>query len=135
MKREDWKNLEAYLRFPCATSAILVDGRKVMLQVRTEGMQMVIFVFVDGAMRGSWLDPTKPCPEQAFMRRIESYLWSKKERDGAARFAKRFGKREAKKYLGDMNKKYVHFSPYFPSVRAIRAQYEKTFKSIEPAEV
>lgn len=135
MKREDWTKLEAYLRFPVATSAMLVDGRKVCLQVRTEGMQMVVFVFVDGVMKGEWLDPARPCPEQAFMRRIESFLWSKKERDGAAKFAKRFGKSEAKKYLGDMNKKIVCFSPYFPSVRTIRTQYEKTFKSIELAEV
>jgi hypothetical protein len=68
------------------------------------------------------------------MRRHERYLWSKKERDAYAKFAKRFGKREAKKYLGDMTKKYVFFSPHFSSVRAVRIQYEKTFKSIELVE-
>jgi hypothetical protein len=76
------------------------------------------------------LDAKKPCPEQTYMRRLEHFLWSKKERDDAVKFAKRWGKREAKKYMGDRDKKFVSFLPYFTSVRAIRNQYEKTFKSI-----
>jgi len=134
MKREDWKKVEDRLCFPGANMSLRVDGRDVTLAVRTDKMKMVILVFVDGWAKGAWLDVTKPCPEQAYMRRHERYLWPKKERDGTAKFAKRFGKREAKKYLGDMDKKFVCFYSYFPSVRAVRTHYEKTFESIELVE-
>jgi hypothetical protein len=131
MKREDWKKVEDRLRFPGAQVSLRVDDREVCLGVRTDKMKMVIQVFIDGWTRGEWLNVEKPCPEQDFMKRHERYIWSKKERDAAAKFAKRWGKRAAKEHLGDMNKKFVFFSPYFSSVRAVRTQYEKTFKSIE----
>lgn len=131
MKLQDWKKIEDELRFPGATSKMLVDGRTVTLQVETLSMKLVIGVFVDGWSKGAWLIAKEPCPEQAYMRRVERNLWSKKERDNAAKYAKRFGKREAEKVFGGMNKKFVAFYSYFPSVRAVRIQYEKTFKSIE----
>jgi hypothetical protein len=134
MTREDWKKVEDRLRFPGARTTLKVDGRDVALVVLTDKMKMVIQVYVDGWVRGEWLDAEKPCPEQSYMRRHERFLWSKKERDDAAKFAKRWGKREAKKYMGDRDKKFVSFLPYFTSVRVIRAQYEKTFKSIELVE-
>jgi hypothetical protein len=131
MKREDWKKVEDKLRFPGARASLRVDGRDVILEVRTDKMKMVISVYVDGWVKGEWLDAKKPCPEQAYMRRHETYLWSKKHRDEAAKWAKRYGKREARKLFGDMDKKIVFHIPYFPSVRTIRTEYEKTFKSIE----
>ena len=134
MKREDWKKVEDRLRFPGAEVRLRVDDRDVTLGVRTDKMKMVIQVYVDGWTRGEWMDAKKPCPEQAYMARHERYLWPKKERDAAAKFAKRWGKREAKKYMGDRDKKFVCFSPVFSSVRAVRIQYEKTFKSIELVE-
>ena len=134
MNRQDWTKIEDRLRFPGAQASLRVDGRDVCLAVRTCKMKMVIQVFIDGWTRGEWLNVKEPCPEQAFMKRHERYLWSKKERDAAAKFAKRWGKREAKKYMGDRDNKFVCFLPYFPSVRAIRTQYEKTFKSIDLVE-
>jgi len=131
MTREDWKMVEDRLRFPGARVSLRVGGRDVVLEVRTDKMKMVIKVYVDGWVRGEWLDAKKPCPEQRYMRRHEPYLWSKKQRDEAAKWAKRYGKLEARKLFGDMNKKIVFFIPYFPSVRAVRSHYEKTFSSIE----
>lgn len=131
MKREDWKKVDDRLRFPGARASLRVDGRDVTLEIRTDKMKMVIQVYVDGWVRGEWLDPKKPCPEQRYMRRHESYLWSKKQRDEATKWAKRYGKREARKLFGDMDKKAIFFSPYFTSVRAVRTHYEKAFSSIE----
>ncbi len=131
MKREDWKKVEDRLCFPGARASLCVDGRAVVLEVRTDKMKMVIQVYVDGWVEGEWLDHKKSCPEQRYMRRLENYLWSKKQRDEAAKWAKRYGKLEARKLFGDMDKKVVFFSPYFPSVRAVRTHYEKTFSSIE----
>jgi len=131
MTKEDWKKVEDRLRFPGARASLRVDGKDVILEVRTDKMKMVIQVYVDGWVRGEWLDTKKSCPEQSYMRRHERFLWPKKERDAAAKFAKRWGKREAKKYMGDMDKKFVCFIPYFPSVSAVRTHYEKTFSSIE----
>lgn len=134
MNREDWKKVEDKLCFPGANACLKVDGRDVSLQVKTDKMKMVIQVYVDGWTRGEWMDAKKPCPEQAYLARHERYVWPKKDRDEVAKYAKRFGKREAKKYFGDMEKKYVYFSPLFSSVRAVRIQFEKTFKSIELVE-
>ena len=134
MNRQDWKKIEDKLRFPGARASLRVDGKDVTLEVRTDKMKMVIQVFIDGWTRGEWMDVKKPCPEQAYMLRHERYLWSKKHRDEAAKWAKRYGKLEARKLFGDPDKKIVFFCPYFSSVRAIRIQYEKTFKSIELVE-
>jgi hypothetical protein len=134
MKREDWKEIEDKLRFPGARARLKVDGRDVSLVVGTDKMKMVIQVYVDGWVKGEWMDAKKPCPEQAYMARHERYVWPKKDRDEGAKYAKRFGKREAKKCFGDMEKKFVYFSSIFPSVRAVRTHYEKTFKSIELVE-
>jgi hypothetical protein len=131
MKREDWKVVADKLCWPGASVHLRVDGKNVTLQVGTDKMKMVIMVFVDGWMRGEWLNVEKPCPEQAFMCRRETYLWGKKERDAAAKYAKRYGKIHALRVYGDMDKKFVCFSPFFPSVPRVRAHYEKTFKSIE----
>lgn len=131
MKREDWKVVEDKLRWPGASVHLRVDGKDVTLQVGTDKMKMVIQVFVDGWFRGEWLNVEKPCPEQAYMLRGERFIFSKKGRDGAAKFAKRFGMREAQKYFGNTDRKFLYFSPIFPSVRAVRLHYEKTFKSIE----
>ena len=134
MNREDWKKIEDRLRFPGARASLRVDARDVVLEVRTDKMKMVIAVYVDGWMKGEWVDAKNPYPEQAYMRRHERYLWSNKQRDVAAKWAKRYGKRDARARFGDMDKKIVFFLPYFPSVRAVRTHYEKTFKSIELVE-
>jgi hypothetical protein len=131
MTREDWKAVEDKLRWPGASARLRVDGRAVTLQVGRDKMKMVIMVFVDGFLRGAWLDAKMPCPEQAFMCRRERYLWDKKARDAVAKYAKRYGKLEARRVYGDMDKKFVCFSSFFPSVPKVRAHYEKTFKSIE----
>jgi hypothetical protein len=131
MTREDWKAVEDNLRWPGASARLRMDDHEVTLQVATDKMKMVIWVYVDGWVRGEWLNHKKPCPEQCYMRRIEKYLWPKKQRDAATKWAKRYGKREARELFGDMNKKIVLFTPFFPSVRAARIQYEKMFKDIE----
>lgn len=132
MKIEDWKKVEdGMLTHPLANPRLNVDGRTVRLHNVRDKQRIVIAVYVDGWIKGEWLNPKKPCPEQAYMRKCEKNLFKKKEREEYAKFAKQFGKREAKKYLPDMTRTYVFFTPYFPSVRAIRLQYEKNFKSIE----
>lgn len=134
MTREDWKKVEDKMRGFHGYVKLRVDGRDVELVNVLDGRTIIIHVFVDGMTKGLWLLSDKPSPEQAYMRRHERFACSKKTREEYAKYEKRFGKRAAKQDLFDVDRKYVVFMPYFPSVRAVRLQYEKTFKSIELVE-
>jgi len=56
LSKEEWIDLENSLLWPLAQREILCDGYKVTLQVRNlKKLQLGIFVFVDGYMKGKWV--------------------------------------------------------------------------------
>lgn len=134
MTREDWQIVEDKLfRYPLASISLLVDGRTVRLHNVRDKQRIVIAVYIDGWIKGEWLNPDKECPERAYMRAQPKYVFGKKYRDNLEKLEKKLGKKRAKELgvASDRNAKRISYWPWFPSVRALKSQYEKTFKSIE----
>lgn len=58
MTKEDWEYVKTRWGVPYATICFMVDGYKLGLSTRRDGMSLVMLVFVDGFSRGEWLVKT-----------------------------------------------------------------------------
>lgn len=125
MTKEDWKELEKYMRYPGATAHLLVDGYNVDLQVQVDKMQMLIAVFIDGKFKGKWL--SEDCEiRRKFAHRSKRSIISKKE------FAKRTkGLSKAVKDELQKNNTYYSYMPYFSSINALKRHLTANNESIE----
>lgn len=132
MTKEDWEKIDKALGGLYGFAKLTVDGREIQLQrQRVSKNQLGIVTFVDGKFKGEWGLSSNEHPEQKFLRRVESFVYTEKTRKSW----KRLSKRRQKEWGLDPDRKSHYFSPIWPSVTAIRRHYQKTFASIELIEV
>ncbi len=132
MTKEDWKRVEKALAGVYGFAKLMVDGKLITFERRQVSMnQLGIIVYVDGICKADWIGKSKEYPEQRFLRKIDSFLWTPKRRAEL----KKWPKRMLRKYNYDPDAKYHYFSMIWRNVTEIRRHYEKTFSSIELIEV
>lgn len=123
---EDWKKVEDAIQ-PWRNVCLLIDGYEITMElVPKTKTSYSIFLYVNGEFKGEWVD--KDCEERRrFMYRRESYLHSKELRDSK----KKLPAKTCKSITIDIDKKYVSFTPFFPSFTALRRSLVKNNKKIE----
>lgn len=137
MKREDWKKVEDLVN--SGRSALLrIEGRIITLRLERLKMQLVVGVYVDGSIKGTWCTSESEHDESRFMCRKQCYVYTAKFRKMWAEAERKLSglklrvlKREMPT---DINAKRTCLVPWFPSLTKVRTQYEKTFASIELVE-
>lgn len=134
MKREDWKKVEDLVN--AGRSALLrIEGRVITLRLERTKMKLVVGVYVDGAIKGAWCTTESEHEESRFMYRLQRYVYSGKLRKMLADAEKKLSGLKLRvlkqEPFADINAKRTDLLPWFPSVAKVRAQYEKTFKTIE----
>jgi hypothetical protein len=108
------------LNSPFASLKLDCDGYQIGLQAQSKdksGLRFVLSLYVNGWMKGVWLDLKNPCPEQKFMRRMERPLHSKKEQEAIVKFEVACGMKR-KDAIDKAARKFAYLAPYFPSGRA-----------------
>lgn len=132
MTKEEWEKVEKALSGVFGSAKLRVDNHDVTFQRRLYGKnRLAIVTFVDGHMKGEWLDPKKEQPEQRYLRLVAKFAWKAESR----KRIKKMSKRRQKELGYDPDEKYHYFNPSWPNTTAIRRHYQKTFQSIELIEV
>lgn len=134
LTKAEWALVEKQLSGFYGSVYLLVDGRRVTFARRLVSKnRLSIVTYVDDCLEGKWMLPKNECPESSYLRRVERFVYSAKERALEHKTIKRIGVKTLKKWklYRDPNKKFLLYDWCWPSVTAIRRHYEKTFKSIE----
>lgn len=96
------------------------DGYRISLQVRMKdksGMRYVVCLFVNGVFEGKWVHPEPSHPEQKFLRRVERFLFSPKEREHFIKMEVLCGTKR-KEAVAKANRKFVLFDYVFSTPRS-----------------
>lgn len=134
MTKEDWQKVETALSGTYGSAKIKADEFEVTFRRGLVSKnRLAIVTYVDGYMRGIWIDAANHCPEQRCLRPVSSPMIKAKERAALKKLSKR-----TLKALGpafDPDRKWHFFAPNWHSVAQIRRHYQKTFSTIELIEV
>lgn len=132
MKKEQWQQVEEKLAGYIGTVQLVVDGYTVTFaKEMVSKNKLGIVTYVNGEWKGVWLSPSKPCPEQQFLRPTVKNVYPAKYRAGMTKARRKL----LKEMNIDPDQKWHGFDLIWSSVATIRRHYEKTFKSIELVEV
>lgn len=132
LSQEDWQYIEEKTKLLFGRVAIRFDDFHVVYKVEHySATKANIVTYVNGEWHGVWCSGDKPCPQQQFMRRLELSVYKPKVK---ADILKKFGKRSAKKYFPNLDKKIVAFdicwASWSPVVRHIK-KIAPAFASVE----
>lgn len=134
MTKEDWQKVETALSGTYGSAKIKADEFEVTFRRGLVSKnRLAIVTYVDGYMRGIWIDAAKQYPEQRCLRPISRPMIKAKERADLKKLSKR-----ALKALGpafDPDRKWHFFDVSWHSVTQIRRHYQKTFAKLELVEV
>ncbi|MCP1375364.1 hypothetical protein [Dyella lutea] len=125
MKREQWQELEARLKFPGATVKLQCDGYLVTLQVQLDRMRMVIAVYVDGWMRGEWM--STDCEQRRRFLRPRTV----KPKPYTKAQIKVLGKKWCEQQFAKLT--HTYYTPIWPTIPPLRRHFEKHNASVELA--
>lgn len=132
MTKKEWTCVEEALSGLIGSVELLVNGRNVLLQRAQIKNRLVVAVYVDRTMKGVWIGRENEYPEQRFLYPKQCYRYCAKHR----RALKKISRARLKKYgIDDPNERWTLWSPFFPSVSAVRRHYTKTFSEIELVDV
>lgn len=139
LTKEEWAQVDSQLSGLCGRVEMMVDGRNVTLtRGRISQNTLGVVVYIDGEWKGTWIGKTNDCPEQPYTYPKQRFVYTSKSRAEQKKMIKRFGKRRCKEIgitAEDVDRKITIWQPMFPSAKAVRRHYEKTFQSIELVKV
>ncbi|MGE4406068.1 hypothetical protein [Pseudomonas sp.] len=134
MTKEEWARVEKALSGTYGMARVKADEFVVTFHRRLVGKnRLAIVTYVDGYMKGEWIDAKDQHPEQRCLRPASRFMCRPKERAELKKLRKRVLKELGPAF--DPDRKWHYFDPSWPSVTAIRRHYQKTFASIELQEV
>jgi len=129
MTRQEWELVDRALSGLWGTARLRVDGREVWLDRALTGKNRLgIVVYVDGVIKTAWCGPPKEIPEQKYLYPQRRYKYRRKYRRILRKMSR---KRRRELGVGDPDERWTCYLPVFPSVRAVRWHYGRTFESIE----
>lgn len=126
MTNEDWNYVRDNVRLFNYVE-LLCDGHSVSLKEERLRNKIVIAVYVDGFIKGSWL--SHDCDiRRKFMRPVTKYAYSKKFRDDMLKI---FGKRQYNKNRGKYEAKRTYYLPYWHNINSLIRHLQNNCNSIE----
>jgi len=134
MTKEEWQEVEKALGGIYGRAKIKADGFEVVFSRRLVSKnRLAIVTYVDGYMKGVWIDAGTEYPEQRCLRPASRYMCKPKERASLKKLGKRL--RSSLGPAFDPDRKWHYFEVSWHSVAQIRRHYQKTFQSLELLEV
>lgn len=134
MTKEEWAQVERALSGTYGMARIKADEFVVTFyrQLISKN-RLAIVTYVDGQMRGEWINAENAHPEQRCLRPASRFMCSPKQRAELKKLRK--GLRKSLGPAFDPDRKWHYFDLGWPNVTAIRRHYQKTFKAIELQQV
>ena len=86
------------------------DGYDISLKIQRHKMKLVVGIFVNGTIKGTWCTEHAEHPEAKY---LAPYFVSKYKPSFKAKILKLYGKRRAYKEHPDLDDKYEYRLPYF----------------------
>ncbi len=126
MTNEDWQCVKDNVGL-FRTVALRCDGYNVDLCEERMGNKIVIAIYVDGYMKGKWLNGDCEIGRK-FMRPKTWYVLSKKQRE---EFKKIVGARRYKKERERYEEKLTTYYPYWTNINSLIRHLKKNCESIE----
>lgn len=134
MTKEEWVLVEQALSGFYGMARIKADEFVVTFHRKLiRKNRLAIVTYVDGYIKGEWIDSKKEHPEQRCLRPASRFMCKPKERAELKKLSKRLRKELGPAF--DPDRKWHYFDVSWPSVTAIRRHYQKTFKAIELQQV
>jgi len=119
MTEQEWKTIEGKLQGAYGMVKIQADDHVITLAVeRLKGLQYCIMVYIDGWIKGEYLNKDSALGLK-YYRKVERYLYTKKKRDDAAKFRKKF---KDKDFLSHADDKYTYLVLWFLSFKSVKKQ-------------
>ena len=129
---EQWQEIEETLSTQLGSVKLRCDGHEVFAIVKSEKMKLVIVLYIDGGMKGEWLNDESEICITLFDKK-RNYLSTRKERASALK------KLNNKRLPSDIRPffekiyeaKYSYFSPVWTSAKSFCRHIRKTCTTIE----
>lgn len=129
---EQWQEIEETLSTQLGSVKLRCDGHEVFAIVKSEKMKLVIVLYIDGGMKGQWLNDESEIGVKFFDKKTK-YLSTRKERASALK------KLNNKRLPSDIRPffekiyeaKYSYFSPVWTSAKSFCRHIRKTCTTIE----
>ena len=126
MTKDDWSALEEALSHAYGSAKILADGFEVSFQVMQDKMRLVIAPYVNGWMKGEWLQK-KTEEATRFYRPVTVSLYSPSQ---IKKLTKGMSKSRVKTFFPGLDKKHVYYSSQWLSFRSLKSHLIANNKSI-----
>lgn len=126
ISKEQWKAISEELDSFMPTVQFMLDGHKISINKEGYGkMQLALAVYIDGticmAHSTEAHDDFNPVTHKVwFKKTMWAYSPARQKK-----MIKQFGKRRAKEYFPNLEKKHFYYMPCFTSVRTLIGQYKK----------
>lgn len=132
ISKEQWAEIETQLTGIMGRVELLCDGYKVNACIERSGMKLVIAVYVNGEIKGSWCDGKGEIP-QKFCQVKKRYLYPASKRAVAAKAAKRRGMdADSRKWYTSIAERNIKtWMPWWTNSKAFCRHIRKTCTSIE----
>ena len=125
ISKELWQQIEEELKGIFGSASFKLDGHEISIERRskTEGMT-VLCVFIDGKIEYKFIQPDKHPSEihSKVWRTRKVSVYSPKEKQ---RIYKEFGKRKAKEYFPNLEKKGAYLDSTFNTALSLVRQFKK----------
>ena len=132
MTESEWRSVEEKLSYPYGRAAFRIDGYNIDVIVIKEmpnSLKYVLAVYVDGKIRSEWSLNDCDIRRKFYCRRSKSLLTASDKNSPWFRKLKKSERNEVIKHY-----QYNWYSPYFSSMRSLKAHFLKNNNSIELAE-
>jgi len=131
--KEQWESIEFQLSIHYGEVRLVCDGYEVTAQIQSAGpLKQVIAVYVNGYIKGEWMTGGHE-ESRKFYQERKSYLYSAKEREEAAKEARRrYQTAETRKFWQNVATAQVTvYSPNWKSPKSFTRHLRKTCTDIE----
>lgn len=130
---DKWKRIEEKLRYVFGNVKVRADGHEVTFDKRvdTKKQKLVIETYVDGWIKGEWMNVQngQPLhPEGRFFRPRKSAVWKRKD---FKMLKKIYGTKKAEEMV---TPKVIVLDPYWGSPRTLVAHLKREFPDLEIVE-
>lgn len=129
MTKQEWDIVEEHLKHQFYAVVLICDGYRLTLQLcQIKGMELAIWIWINGQMKGSWYQ--EDCEERRrFFWPRARHRWSAKSR----KTLKGMGAKYLKSKGIDLNEILIIHYPWWKSFRSLKAHLIKNNVSIELA--
>lgn len=130
---EQWEQIAEELHNVWGHVKLLADGHTVDIFLKRSRMNLRLFVYVDGYIKGEWTQGGEEA--RRFWRPNVRRLWSKKEAEEGKKLLRGCGKEYRKERLAEYEKTFTIYTPDWGSFRALKSHLVKQNDNIEILEI